>query len=82
MVFARLAERANADADLLRQRRVLTAQARLSALIVAGLPVVWLMFGGVGRIVSLIDAGAGVVAGLGITMEVAGMALVWRMTSR
>jgi Flp pilus assembly protein TadB len=80
-VFQRLADRAAADADLMRQQRVLTTQARLSAAIVAGIPVVWMMFGGAGRIRSLVAGGAGIVAVIGLAMEIGGVALVWRLAS-
>lgn len=81
-VFSRLAERAAMDAEVERQRRVLTAQARMSAAVVASLPLLWLVFGGIGRIDSMIRGGAGVIAGLGLAMEMAGMALVWRLATR
>ena len=80
-VFLRLADRAAADADLARQRRVLTTQARLSALIVGGLPAVWFVFGGVGRLETLIAGGGAVIALLGLGMEALGIALVWRLAS-
>lgn len=80
-VFQRLADRAAADADLAREQRVLTTQARMSAGIVAGMPVLWMMLGGVGRIASLFTAEAGAVAVAGIAMEVVGVGLVWRMAT-
>ncbi len=78
-VFLRLADRAAADAELVRQQRVLTTQARLSALIVAGMPVLWMVLGGFQRIVSLFAGGAGMLAIVGITMELLGVGLVWRL---
>lgn len=81
-VFLSLANRAAAQADLERQRQVLTAQARFSALVVGGLPVLWLAFGGLGRLRSLIDRGAGAVALVGLTMELVGGLLVWRLAAR
>lgn len=80
-VFLRLAERAAADTDVARQRRVLTAQSRLSAAIVGGLPIVWLAFGGVARLESLVAAGGAPIAVLGLGMEATGVALVWRLAS-
>ncbi len=80
-VFLRLADRAAADADAGRQRRALTAQSRLSALVVGGLPLVWLVFGGVGRLRSLIDSGGAAVAVAGLGMEALGVVLVWRLAA-
>ncbi|MCP3998136.1 MAG: hypothetical protein GY722_24210 [bacterium] len=78
-VFLRMADRAAAAADLDRQRRILTAQARLSAAIVGGLPFVWLLFGGVGRLRALVDNGGGAIGVAGIVMEAVGVALVWKL---
>jgi Flp pilus assembly protein TadB len=78
-VFLRLADRAAADAEVVRQQRVLTTQARLSALIVAGMPVLWMVLGGFQRIVSLFAGGAGMLAMVGVTMELLGVGLVWRL---
>lgn len=80
-VFLRLAERAMADADAVRQRRVLTAQARLSAAIVGGLPLVWLALGGVARLQNLVAGGGAPIAVLGLGMQATGVALVWRLAS-
>jgi Flp pilus assembly protein TadB len=80
-VFQRLADRAASDAELARQQRVLTTQARLSAAIVAGMPVLWMVFGGLGQVASLFAAGAGIVAVAGIAMELVGVVLVWRMAA-
>jgi Flp pilus assembly protein TadB len=70
-VFQRLADRAAADVDLAREQRTLTTQARLSAAIVAGMPILWLLFG----------AGAGIVAVVGLVMEALGVVVVWRLAS-
>jgi Flp pilus assembly protein TadB len=80
-VFLRLADRAAAAADLDRQRRILTAQTRLSAAIVGGLPLVWLGFGGVGRLQALVDSGGAAIAAVGLGMETMGAVLVWRLAS-
>ncbi|MDJ0953561.1 MAG: type II secretion system F family protein [Acidimicrobiia bacterium] len=80
-VFLRLADRAASEADLARQRRVLTAQARLSAGIVGGLPLLWLAFGGVGRLQSLVEAGGTPVALVGVAMETVGVLMVWRLAA-
>lgn len=82
LVFSRLADRVAAETEEARQRRVLTAQARLSAAVVAALPLVWLIVGGVGRIRTLVAAGAGAIAGVGLLLESIGLALVWRLARR
>lgn len=80
-VFLGLANRAAAQADLERQQKILTTQARVSALVVGGLPLLWLAFGGVGRLQALVQAGAGAVALVGFAMETVGALLVWRLAS-
>ena len=80
-VFHRLADRARVNADLERQRRTLTAQARLSAAVVGSLPLLWLVFGGWSRLQVLIRHGGGLVAAAGVGMEALGMALVWRLAA-
>jgi Flp pilus assembly protein TadB len=80
-VFLRLADRAATDADVARQRRTLTTQARLSALVVGGMPLLWLVFGGVGRMQSLVAAGATAVVVVGLAMELVGALLVWRLAA-
>ena len=81
-VFLRLADRASEDAELARQRRVLTTQARMSALIVGGLPLAWLALGGVGRIHTLVEHGGLPIVAIGLGMEAIGVALVWRLASK
>ena len=82
-IFARLAERAAEEADLAREKRALTAQARMSAAVVGGLPLLWMIFGGLDRLRTLTDAGglgtAVAIAGLG--MELGGGLLVWRLAT-
>ncbi len=80
-VFLGLADRARVNADLQRQRRTLTAQARMSAVVVGSLPLLWLVAGGWDRLQVLISHGGGVVAAVGIGMEVLGISLVWRMAA-
>ncbi len=80
-VFLRLADRAALEADLARERRVLTAQARLSAAVVGGLPLLWLAFGGIGRLQRLVAAGGAPVALVGVTLEALGVLMVWRLAT-
>jgi tight adherence protein B len=83
-VFDRLTEGALHRADLRRERRTLTAQARLSAYVVGGAPVaiVALLFA-TGRISLDGLAGAqGVVMGAGLALVAAGLALVGMMLKR
>jgi tight adherence protein B len=80
-VFLRLADRARQSADLRRQARRLTAQARLSAVVVGLLPLLWIVFGGWGHLQMLIAHGGGIVAATGIGMEALGVALVWRLVA-
>ncbi len=80
-VFDRLLAGAVREADLARQRRELTAQARASALVVAILPVVAIGLSGGRQLAALARSG---VVGLtmavaGILLLVAGLATVWRL---
>lgn len=80
-VFARLADRAVEEAALTREKQALTTQVRMSAAVVGGLPLVWLILGGVGRLSTLVAAG-GVglaIAVAGLAMEIGGVLLVWRL---
>ncbi len=83
-VFARLLARASQDADIRRERRTLTAQVRLSALVVGGLPFVSLLFGGFDRLRLLLGSGSvGVAMALaGLTMQLGGSLLAVRMAVR
>jgi Flp pilus assembly protein TadB len=81
-MFAHLAAREAAELALLRERRALTTQARLSALVVGGLPLVLLLvLGGPHRLVRFAAGGrvglAVVLAGL--LLQAAGGVVVWRM---
>lgn len=78
-LFLRLADHAATASDVARQQRTLTTQARMSAMVVGGLPLVWLVFGGVGRIHGLVEQGAGLVAVAGLALEALGSLLVWRL---
>jgi tight adherence protein B len=82
-VFGRLSDRVVEEAELRRERRILTTQVRMSALIIGGLPVLALVTGGVGRIVALIASGPGgaAVAATGLGMQALGILLVWRMAA-
>jgi tight adherence protein B len=84
-VFDRLAVMASEEAALRRERRVLTAQARLSAGIVGGFPLVfvfWLALGGgLARLIELGPVGLWVtVVGLGFLLSgiVVVLALLWK----
>ncbi|MCP4304013.1 MAG: hypothetical protein GY926_14105 [bacterium] len=81
--FARLTDRAIEEADLAREKRALTTQARLSAVIVGCLPVLWFLFGGVERVGGLVAAGGPglAVAVVGVAMEITGGVLVWRLAA-
>lgn len=83
-VFGGLADRAVDEANRRRERRALTAQSRFSAAIVVGLPVVGVLVGGAGRVATLLAAGTGgaLVAVVGVGMQAAGAAAVWRMATR
>ena len=80
-IFGRLADRAVDEAALNRERRSLTAQVRMSAAVVVGIPVLSLVFGGGARIGELAAAGGGglIVAATGLAMQVVGGLAVWWM---
>ena len=78
-VFSGLAVRAADTGELHRTRRVVTAQARLSAWVVGGLPIAVtaaLMVGGRGP---ALDGPAGLLTVIGGLLIVAGAAVVWLM---
>jgi len=80
-LFGRLAERAADVQTLARERRALTAQARFSATIVAGLPVLVAVFviasGGASATAAAGPLGA-LVLGVGVALELAGLGvIVW-----
>lgn len=82
-VFSRLADRAAEEAQLRRERRALTAQTRLSALVIGGMPVVALVAGGWGRVRDLVVSGSGgaALAGIGLVAQAIGSLVVWRMAA-
>jgi tight adherence protein B len=82
-LFEVLAVRAADDGALIRERRALTAQARASAWVVAGLPIVLLagLFG-TGRLSIASDPALGLVVAVGIALQAAGVAVVWMMLRR
>jgi Flp pilus assembly protein TadB len=82
-LFEVLAVRAGDDGALIRERRALTAQARASAWVVAGLPIVLLagLFG-TGRLSAASDPAMGLIVGVGIGLQAAGVAVVWTMLRR
>ncbi len=84
-VFDGLALMALEEAELARERRVATAQARLSAMIVAGLPVLFLgVLAATGRMELLSGAGAAGLALLtaGLGLLAAGVVAIWLMIRR
>ncbi len=84
-VFDGLALMALEEAELARERRVATAQARLSAMIVAGLPLVFLAVLAVtGRMELLWGAGTAGVALLtgGLALVAVGVIAIWVMIRR
>lgn len=85
VVFETLALRAAAIDDLARERHLLTVQARMSALVVAGLPLLLLIAMVVsGRAQTLLAAGTigWAIAVTGSVLEVAGVTLVVVMLRR
>ena len=82
-MFEMLAVRAADEAVLRRERRALTAQARASAAVVAGLPVILLVgMVATGRVRPATDPVLGVVVALGGGLQAAGLAVVWGMLRR
>jgi Flp pilus assembly protein TadB len=66
-----------------RERRALTAQARASAWVVAGLPV--LLLAGMlvtGRLRPASDPALGLVIGVGVVLQALGVIVVWSMLRR
>lgn len=80
-VFDRLLAIAVREAELARERRRLTAQARASALVVATLPVVAIALTGGSQLVALVQSGTVglMMAATGALLQVAGLAIVWRL---
>lgn len=77
--FAGLAERASASAELARERRAATAQARMSAIVIGVAPVAFAgLLLATGRGSGLVDHGVIglVVLGVGLTLEALGLMLV------
>ncbi|MEN8114447.1 MAG: type II secretion system F family protein [Actinomycetota bacterium] len=83
--FEDLADRASDAAELARERRASTAQAKMSALIVGVAPIAFtvLLFA-TGRGSGLVDRGAigWAVLGVGATLEIVGLVLVAAMVRR
>lgn len=80
-VFDRLLARAVGEAELARQRRQLTAQARASVFVVAALPVAATLLSGGRQVVALAQSGAIGLAmtATGVLLQFAGLAVVWRL---
>jgi Flp pilus assembly protein TadB len=83
-VFADLAVRAVEAGDLIRERRALTAQARLSAALVGGAPIAVVALLVVsGRASALLDSTGGrTIGAIGLALLVAGGLVVWAMVRR
>lgn len=82
-MFDILAVRAADDAALRRERRALAAQARASAAVVAGLPILVLVgMAATGRLSPASDPALGFIIALGIGLQFAGVAVVWTMLRR
>jgi Flp pilus assembly protein TadB len=80
-VFADLAVRATEAGDLARERRALTAQARLSAALVGGAPIAVVALLVVsGRASALLESSSGrAIGAIGLALLVAGGLVVWVM---
>jgi Flp pilus assembly protein TadB len=80
-VFDRLLAGAVREADLARERRQLTAQARASALVVAALPAVATVLSGGRHLLGLAQSGSVglTMTTIGVLLQVAGLAVVWRL---
>lgn len=83
-VLARLETRAAESAALARERRALTAQTRLSAMVVVAIPLLWIVFGGAAHISTLLGAGGAgpAVAVVGVAMQITGGVAVWRLARK
>ncbi len=84
-VFGRLAVRSIEEVEAQRERRIATTQVRLSAMVIAALPLV--VMGGLvvtGRAAALVGAGPIGAAALlvGGTLQATGVAVVWVMSRR
>lgn len=80
-VFDRLLAIAVREADLGRERRRLTAQARASALVVAALPVVAIALTGGSQLVALVRSGTVglIMTATGALLQISGLAIVWKL---
>lgn len=82
-VMQSLAVSAAREGELIRERRALTAQARASAWVVAGLPILVLAGSfASGRLDIAGDPALGVVVAVGLALQVAGVAVVATMVRR
>ena len=82
-VMQSLAVRAAREGELIRERRALTAQARASAWVVAGLPVA-LLVGAIasGRLGAAGDPALGLIVAVGLGLQALGVAVVVMMVRR
>ena len=82
-MFDILAVRAADESAMRRERRALTVQARASAAVVAGLPILLLVgMAATGRLTPASDPALGFVVALGVGLQAAGVAVVWTMLRR
>jgi Flp pilus assembly protein TadB len=82
-VMQSLAVRAAREGELIRERRALTAQARASAWVVAGLPAVLLVGAvGSGRLDTTGDPALGFIVALGVGLQALGVVVVVAMVRR
>lgn len=84
-VFEGLALIVQEELELVRERRAATAQARFSAVIVAGIPLLYLAYAGVtGKLAVLVAAGTvGVVLlGVGFVLLLGGTLAIWSMVRK
>lgn len=80
-VFADLAVRSSEAGDLVRERRVLSAQARLSAALIGGAPVVVVvLLAASGRAKVLLESSSGrAIGAIGVALLLSGGLVIWVM---
>lgn len=84
-VFDALALLATAEVGLARERRAATAQARLSAWIVGGIPVAYLLYAAISGKLSVVRSAGSVgyvLLAVGTMLLIAGVAVMWGLLRR